>query len=226
MAARLIERRMDVQVAISQFVADATASRCVVIHNGVRPAERAEQRGDAVLMLQRLEPEKDTGTALRAWALSGLADQGWRLVIHGRGSDETTMHTLARSLGVSANVEFAGVTDKPRLALARASLLLAPAPAEPFGLAVVEAMAEGTPVVAADGGAHRETVGPDGAFFKPGDAEECAAILVRLAGAAAEREAIGSRLQARQRDLFSISAHVDRLEGQYRPSAQRRGRPA
>ena len=64
------------------------------------------------------------------------------------------MTDLADALGVADSVDFVGqVADTDRL-LGESSVVLAPAPEEPFGLSVVEAMAHGVPVVAADGGAH------------------------------------------------------------------------
>jgi glycosyltransferase involved in cell wall biosynthesis len=215
-AAAVIERRIDLQVATSEIVARATPTPCVVIHNGVRPSSVAVPREPVVLLLQRLEQEKDAATAVRAWAQSGLAASGWRLVICGTGTQETALRALVAELGVASSVRFAGFTDDPRGALRAASILLAPALADSFGLAVVEAMAEGTPVVATQAGAHPETLGADGCYFPPGDAAACAAELVRLAGDEAERERRGARLRERQRAEFSIARHVDRLEQEYR----------
>ena len=53
---------------------------------------------------------------------------------------------------------FAGRLDDPRPALARAHCLLHCADAEPWGLALVEALAAGRPVVAADAAGPREIV--------------------------------------------------------------------
>lgn len=216
LAARVIERRVDLQLAISQFVADAASSPCVVLHNGVRDSSDSAAREHVVVMLQRLEREKDTATALRAWAASGVAAHGWQLVLHGRGSEQDALRALASELGIEDTVTFAGFTDDARDALRRAELMVATATAEPFGLAVVEAMAEGTPVLATKSGAHPETLGDDGAYFAPGDVAGCAAQLVRLTESAAERRTLGDRLRERQRSMFSITAHVDRLEAMYR----------
>jgi glycosyltransferase involved in cell wall biosynthesis len=220
LAAAVIERRMDMQLAISQFVADATSSPCIVLHNGARVSEQVAQRDRVVVTLQRLEPEKDTGTALRAWAASGLAARDWRLVVHGTGSAEPELRALATELGIEDTVTFAGFVDDPRTALRGAEVMLATARAEPFGLAVVEAMAEGTPVIATRAGAHPETLGQDGAYFAPGDVEGCAAQLVRLAESEVQRRALGDRLRERQRTMFSIAAHVDNLEALYREQAR------
>lgn len=216
LARPLITRQVDVQIAISHFVAAHVEGASTVIHNGVVPSDRDPvPRENTVLVLQRLQPEKDTATALRAWARAGLACRGWRLIIHGRGGDEAALRSLVTTLGIDASVDFAGFTDEPRAALARTGLLLATAPGEPFGLAVVEAMAEATPVVAAAGGAHLETLGEAGAYFEPGDADGCAERLTHLAGSVRERKAIGAALRDRQRQAFTLTDHIDRLEAVY-----------
>lgn len=216
LARPLIAGQVDAQIAVSHFVAAHVDGASSVIHNGVAPSGRdTAARENTVLVLQRLQPEKDTATALRAWARAGLARRGWRLTIHGRGDGEAALRSLAAGLGIEASVEFAGFTGEPRAALARCGLLLATAPAEPFGLAVVEAMAEATPVVAAAGGAHLETLGDAGAYFEPGDADACAERLTYLAGSARDREEIGAALRERQRTEFTVTGHADRLEAVY-----------
>jgi glycosyltransferase involved in cell wall biosynthesis len=216
LARPLIARQVNVQIAVSHFVAANVEGASVVIHSGVAASARVpEVRENTVLVLQRLEPEKDTATALRAWARAGLARCGWRLIIHGRGRDEAALRSLAAALGIDAWVDFAGFTDEPRAALARSGLLLATTPREAFGLAVVEAMAEATPVVAAAGGAHPETLGEAGAYFEPGDADACAECLTRLAGSASQRQASGAALRDRQRAEFTVTGHTDQLEAVY-----------
>ena len=129
-----------------------------------------------VVMLQRLDEEKAPDVGLRAWAASGLADRGWRLVVAGTGVLRPDLERPGRpSWAAPDRWTFAGqVADTDGL-LAGASVLLAPAPAEPFGLSVVEAMSHGLAVVAAAGGAHVETVADAGLLFPPGDADAAAA---------------------------------------------------
>jgi glycosyltransferase involved in cell wall biosynthesis len=216
LAGRYIGLRVDEQIAISRFVAESIDGPSTVLHNGVRPSSApTASRSESVLVMQRLEREKDTATALRAWSLTGLGSRGWRLTICGRGSQRDDLQRLSRELGVHGTVKFAGFVENPRARLAEAAIMMATAPAEPFGLSVVEAMAEGTPVIAAGGGAHRETLGPDGLFFTPGDAVACAAELLRLAVAPSLRSEVGEHLRRRHAELFTVSRHVDRLIDRY-----------
>lgn len=216
LARPLIERRLDAQIAISEFVASAIGSEATVVPNGVPGSHQSMStaaRTRTVVVMQRLEPEKDTALALKAYAASGLADQGWTLVICGEGSQNRALRTLAAGLHI--NPDFAGFVDDTRAVLARAGVFLAPAPAEPFGLAVVEAMAEAVPVVASDGGAHPETLGRDGVLFPAGDARAAAQALRTVARDPESAATYGRALQRRHGERFTIERHVDRLEAVY-----------
>ncbi len=157
---RALRPAITYEVAISRYVADAAGGE--VILNGIPdvgpPPDPADRR-PVVLMAQRLEAEKRTDVALRAWQRSGLATRGWELHLAGEGAERARLADLARDLGVDASVRFLGRVDDVPERMRRASLFLATADAEPFGLAVVEAMAAALPAVAADAGGHRETIG-------------------------------------------------------------------
>jgi glycosyltransferase involved in cell wall biosynthesis len=211
---RLLGRFMEEQIAISDFVADATpATR--TLRNGVEVADPGPWlRDPTILMMQRLETEKETEVALRAWSQCQLRRKGWRLIIAGRGSQLSELQRLSAALNVTESVEWVGFVDSPSQMLSRAGLLLATARAEPFGLSVVEAMARATPVIAAEGGAHREILGAAGWLFPPGDVEAC----VELIDDAENRDlaSYGAHLRSRQQSLFDIEAHTDGLLEIYR----------
>ena len=210
---RAVARGLALEISISQFVADRSGPGSVVLHNGVRDQPAGEHRDRTVLVMQRLEAEKDTATAVRAFAAADLASDGWRLQLAGRGSEEADVRSLAQSLGV--DVEVLGFVADPSAVLSRAGILLAPAPAEPFGLTVVEAMASGTPVLAAAGGAHAETLGTQAHLFPPGAHEMAAAGLRALAADDGARRADGVRLRARQQQMFGVERHAAALLDAY-----------
>jgi glycosyltransferase involved in cell wall biosynthesis len=214
--ATVTSRPISRDIAISQFVADSIHGASVLIPNGVLDRPQADLASPTVVMLQRLESEKSPDVGIRAWASSGLGGRGWRLAVAGDGELSAPLQRLARDLGVADSVDFLGQVAETDPLLDGSSLLLAPAPAEPFGLSVVEAMAHGIPVVAARGGAHLETVGGDGILFAPGRVEDAAAALVTLSDDHALRARMGADLRRRQQQMFSLPGHVDRLEALYR----------
>lgn len=204
---------LDRQISISQFVADSIGEPSTVIHNGVPTPviKPAAVRDRTVAVMQRHEREKQTDVALRAWAAGSIRHKGWGMVITGRGSLTDDLKRLAASLGVSDSVTFAGFVDDPRALLRSAGIFLATAPAEPFGLSVVEAMAHGLPVVASAGGAHLETLDGTARLFPVGDVEACARELEVVALDKALSAKLGAEAAVRQRELFSLDRHVDAL---------------
>jgi alpha-1,6-mannosyltransferase len=125
--------------------------------------ERHARVDDVLLvMCSRLSVEKRPGTALDA--LEALLRRGRRavLVVAGDGPLRGRLEQRARGLPVT----FLGhVGDRDMLGALQASadVCLAPGPAETFGLAALEAMACGTPVVASSSSALPEVVGSAGA---------------------------------------------------------------
>ncbi len=218
----VIPRLVTAEVAISRYVAEHAGGEPTVIPNGVPvPAgepSSATAREPVVLVAQRLETEKDTATALEAFASSRLAADGWRLDVAGEGSRRGELERLAEHLGIGAATTFLGRVDDVDARMARAGMFLASATAEPFGLSVVEAMAHGLPVIASDGGAHPETIGsatPE-TLFRTGDAEAAGVLLRRYAHDPDARDDLARRVRARYDAAFTIGTHVDMLEALYR----------
>lgn len=117
-----------------------------------------------LVMCSRLSVEKRPGTALDT--LEALVRRGRRavLVVAGDGPLRARLEQRARERRLP--VTFLGhVGDRALLGALQASadVCLAPGPAETFGLAALEAMACGTPVVASASSALSEVVGSAGA---------------------------------------------------------------
>lgn len=219
--AAAIAPRIAAQIAISHYVASHIDGASTVVHPGV-PAgpdgAAAAARERSVLVVQRLEAEKRTDVAVRAFTASGLAATGWRLDIAGDGAQRRALETLARAQGVAGAVRFLGRRSDVGVLMARAGLLLAPCPVEGLGLAVVEAMAAGLPVVATRAGGHVETVGAvvGAALFPPGDAAQAGRLLADLAADPGRRDAYGAALRSRQRERFTLEAQERATAAVYR----------
>ncbi|MFG3656466.1 glycosyltransferase [Streptomyces sp. NPDC047706] len=123
---------------------------------------RADEK--LLVMCSRLSVEKRPGTALDA--LESLRQRGVRavLVVAGNGPLRPGLEKRAQERDLP--VTFLGhVADRSLLGAlqATADVCLAPGPAETFGLAALEAMACGTPVVASASSALPEVIGSAGA---------------------------------------------------------------
>jgi glycosyltransferase involved in cell wall biosynthesis len=212
-----VARRLARQLAVSEFVARSIERPPdAVVLSGVAPGpSRWRPESRVVLVLQRLEPEKDSLTALQAWRASALADDGWTLRIAGDGSERSRLERWAAENDVNG-VAFAGWTDDVPGELDRAGMVLAPCPIDSFGLAVVEAMVAGVPVVASSGGGHLETIGRvvDAPLYPSGDAMAAADALRSLADTDVRR-ALSIAERAFALEALTIGRHVDQLLQEY-----------
>lgn len=223
---RFVSRRIDAEISISRTVAAAIDVPSTVVFPGVdpRPAPESASRRPVVLMAQRLQPEKHTSIGIRAFALSGLADEGWVLEVAGAGPDEPALRAIADELGVSGAVRFLGFRlDLPER-MSTSGLLLATSPLEHFGLTVLEAMSNALPVVASAAGGHVEMLyGLDPrTFYAPSDVEAAAAAIGSLARDAAGRARLGAAERDRQQRSFSLDAQVAGTDAVYRAVVHRK----
>lgn len=208
----VVATRIDAQVAISEYVAGRIDGPSTVVYPGVPVRDAVDgARERVVLVVQRLEPEKSTETAVRAFAASGLAAQGWTLRVAGDGSERPRLEALAARLGIWPSTEFLGTRADCSSLMDEASVLLAPCTIDGLGLSVLEAMSGGLCVVAAAAGGHLETVGRvDGArLFAPGEPEDAARLLRAVAADPASAREHGLALQAVQRERFTVRSQVD-----------------
>ena len=198
--------------AISGSTADDLAARGFrreairVIYPGVdtgkfRPGPQVERVSEPTfLYVGRLKRYKQVETAIAALALLSPAGRGARLIIAGTGDHRPALERAARRAGVVAAVEFLGfVSEERKLELYRRSwAVVLPSLKEGWGITNLEAAGCGTPALAADNSALRESVrdGETGFLFPTGDVRALAAAMGRLAGDAALRERLGRGARA------------------------------
>lgn len=159
--------------------------------------------GQAPLLITvaRLVPHKGQDFAIRA--LAALADEfpDLRYVIVGDGHDEQRLRDLARELGVTDRVIFAGALSDAELPEAYATSTLyvglsrvdREINAEGFGISFVEAGASGVPSVAGDSGGVRSAVrdGETGIVVSPTDLTSIAVAIASLLRDDSRRRSMG-----------------------------------
>jgi glycosyltransferase involved in cell wall biosynthesis len=164
----------------------------------------------------RIAPWKGQDHVVRAFAQVG---EGHELHIigaplFGEEAYGASVRALARELGVEDRVKFLGfLTDVPA-ALADLDVLVhASVIPEPFGQVIVEGMAMGLPVLAADKGGPAEIInsGFDGVLYPAGDIRE----LARLMRLMAETPSLRSRLGAHSR-ARALEFAPERVGSRYR----------
>jgi glycosyltransferase involved in cell wall biosynthesis len=178
-------------------------SRILVTPHGVDPAfSPGESHGDPYLLFVGAVQRRKNPLA----AAEAAAALGMRLVVVGPGREPSLLHALQRrGADVRGYVPRAELVELYRGAAA----LVLPSRYEGFGLPVIEAMACGTPVVAAPDAALREIAGEAAVFVQAGD------VAGGIRKALAERDvlvAAGLRRAAR----FSWDDTARRTIGLYR----------
>lgn len=210
-------RRVDHFVAISSVVRDRIAAAygrdSTVIHppTDVDRFQVADRAGDDYLVLARLVPYKQIDLAVEAFNRLGR-----RLVVVGDGRDRARLEALAGpTIVFRGRLPEAAVNDL----VARCRALVWPG-VEDYGLAPVEAMAAGRPVIARRAGGVLDTVvdGQTGVFFTEPDPAALADAVVRADAIAWDPAAIRAHarrfglpvFQARLRDLVAGALEAGR----------------
>lgn len=158
--------------AVKRHLAGYLPEHAVTVPNGVqRPSLFWEGRGfpanPRFLFVGRLTRLKGLDTAIRA--LGKLRDRQWTLDVLGDGPQRTELEALTTELGLQERVTFHGFRDDVEAWMARSSCLLFPSNQEGMGLAVLEALNVGLPVLASD----LEPLRPlaSGPLIPPGDVD-------------------------------------------------------
>jgi len=232
------ERRLSSRAArisaVSGTVAAAVAAglrigraEVQVIPNGVDlaavdarvPAARAEVRRRfnlaegtrAVGTVGRLVREKDPLTLLEAFAMLAGADASLRLVYIGDGPLHEAVWRRARALDLDRRVLVTGFTPDVPGCLSALDVFAAPSRVEGQGMALLEAMAAGLPVVASRIPAFEEIAGSDGQslrFVSPGDPAALAAALREMIADREQAARLGAAGRALVRQRYPLERTV------------------
>lgn len=129
-----------------------TETRVVRIPNAVPALDGAVASPGAhrVVAAGRLTRQKGFDLLIRAWAPLARRHPGWELRIHGGGRERPALEALIDAEDVRDSVRLMGPTRALGSEFAQADLFVLSSRFEGFGMVLVEAMAQGLPVVSFD----------------------------------------------------------------------------
>lgn len=165
-----------------------------------------------IATVARLAPQKDLPTLLKATAQLVSRGIDVDLRIAGDGPDKEALSRMIGRLGLQSHVSLIGRIPNPEQFIAGADIFALPSRYEGLGLVLLEAMAAGTPIVAARNTAIEEVVvdGETGLLFETGNAQDLATKLITIAQA----HDLSSQLVAAASQRLQAEFSVDRMLAQ------------
>ena len=188
---------------------------CFVPENEAEEVRRRLELTDRfVLWVGTAEPRKNVDGLVQAWKMLGRTDE--ELVLVGpegwKSNLDVGLPTSIRRLG------FVSEADK-RALMRAAAVFCYPSLTEGFGLPVLEAMAQGTPVVTSAIGATAELAGPAGVLVDPTQPRQIAEALAGLLDHVDEADRLGKQGRGRALSEFTWARTAEGLMQIYRELA-------
>lgn len=160
----------------------------------------------ALVFIGRLVRRKGLDVLLEA--LSRIGNRQWQLIVIGEGPERERLDQLSREYGMGGQVFFLGYLEQEKYDyLSVSDAFVLPSHHEGLGIALMEAMSLGLPVISTDSGGQRDLItdGQNGLLVRPGDPQALAHAIEKLMGDSAlcKRLSEDSRIKARS---FSVAA--------------------
>jgi glycosyltransferase involved in cell wall biosynthesis len=165
------------------------------VRTRVRACLRVSESTTLVGTVSRAEPVKGLPHLVEAAARVAAVRPDVRWLVVGGGSQMAQLQDLAGMLGVADQIVFEGVREDIPDLLQAMDIFVLPSLSEGFGLAAMEAMASGRPVVCSRVGGLAELVSHEGTglLVPPGDSAALAEGVLRLLGDRGLRERLAAR---------------------------------
>ncbi|MFA6106367.1 MAG: glycosyltransferase family 4 protein [Patescibacteria group bacterium] len=169
-----------------------------------------------ILMASRLSPEKNIGLAIEAMLKVVKKQPRIGLIIFGSGREEVRLKSLIKKNGLASRVILETWTDDLASYYKTADLFLLTSNYEGWGMAAVEAMAAGCPVIMTDVGCAGELVkdGENGFIVPVGDGDVLSQTIIRVLG----DHKLGESLTRRAAETIKKLADKEEYLRQYKKS--------
>lgn len=174
--------------------------------------------GDEMLIghMSNFRPVKRLQDVVRTFA-AVLKQVNARLLLIGEGELTQEVRRMAGELGIAEQVDFLGSVEQVGDILAQLDLFLLPSETESFGLAALEAMACGVPVIATRTGGLPEVIDHDvtGMLYPVGDYEAMGGAAISLLKDDERRRHMGDAARASAVERYSLDLIIPQYEELY-----------
>lgn len=220
----VVVRGADAIIAVSEFIAHQLPGKQVhVVYSGVRSSEhihrtRSNPRDSLTIGTAcRIIEAKGVRELISAFAGLNRQFPSLRLEVAGAGPEQEILFKAAQEQGIARAVRFLGWVDDLRPVLRAWDVFALPSYEEALPIAILEAMAEGLPVVATDVGGIPELVENErtGFLVRPGDVDGLRMALRRLVESSDLRREFGDQGRLRAEAKFSVQKMVTEIESIY-----------
>ena len=227
-------RRVDALAVLTE--GDAAAYRSVlgeacpvaVMPNALplgTPLRRSPLSAPVAVAAGLLTRRKGFDVLVDAWRTVAEARPDWRLRIYGAGEEHAALQQQVEQAGLTDVVSLEGFEPDLATRLDEASLFVLSSRREGMPMVVIEAMAAGLPIVAADcptGPAELLDGGRCGVLVPVGDSAALAEGILRVVTDPAEQRRLADAAEARA-SAFDLSATAARWESLFAELADQRG---
>lgn len=210
--------------AVKEFMVDTKISRpekIHVIYNGIEKPEKQAQilENDQIKLVSvaTLNENKGIQYLISALPLILKSYPNVQLEIIGDGSFRRRLEDQVELLKLTKKVHFAGFSSEVETLLSEFDLYVQPSLSESFGLAIVQAMSVGLPVVATSTGGIPEVVidGKTGYLVPPKDVKALAKAIIEILSNREQAKKFGKTGAEIAKEKFSLKKMMDELEKVY-----------
>jgi N-acetyl-alpha-D-glucosaminyl L-malate synthase BshA len=209
----VFQPRRDIEV-IPNFV---DTSRYTPRAEGECKRDRFAKKGERILVhISNFRPSKRVVDVVRAFAALRREVPSVLLMV-GDGSERTRSREVALELGVERHVRYLGQMDAVEDVLALADLFLLTSENESFGLAALEAMSTGVPVIGTTAEGLPELIRPGetGYLFPVGDVEGMARGAIEILSDAKKHASMSAAARQLAIERYEASRIIPRYEAFY-----------
>lgn len=244
---RIISLRTDKIICISQAVQqwvvaneNIPENKTVLIYNGVsshygdrpKPDERVIIRkelgipteGVVFLVVASLVKNKGHDVLFRAFAAVHDVHKDATILVVGDGPERGYLERCSAALNLGNKIIFTGLQSEVISFLMAADVVVLPSiEREGLGIALIEAMAVGLPVIGSDLGGIREVIenGLNGLLVPPGDQNALAQAIIWMIEHPEERRAMGLKGKEKWAKEFTTAGMIEKLSRLYEETISR-----